>query len=218
MNLRKELVHICHKVYEKGFVSAFDGNLSVRIDENRILITRSGVNKGEVKEDDILMVDSNGNLIEGSGKVTTEVKLHLKVYNTRADINSVIHCHPVYSTALATSMEEFPNDVFPEVILTFGKIPICKYVTPSTSDLANSLEPYVDYANVFLLSNHGAITAGSDLEEAYYRMEKLEHISKTISVAKSMGNLKRLTTKEITELYSIAKNTYGITINEEQKV
>lgn len=218
MNLRKELVYICHKVYEKGFVSAFDGNLSVRIDENRILITRSGVNKGEVTENDILTVDNNGNLSEGSGKVTTEVKLHLKVYNTRADISSVIHCHPVYSTALATSLKEFPNDIFPEVLLTLGKIPICKYATPSTDELANSLEAYVNYANVFLLSNHGVVTAGSNLEDAYYRMEKLEHISKTIFVAKSMGTLKQLTANEITKLYSIAKNTYGITINERQKV
>ncbi len=212
MSLKEELVEACHKVYEKKFVAAFDGNLSARVDENRILITRSGINKGDVTLRDILTVDNNGNLIEGEGKVTTEVKLHLKVYNNRTDINSVIHCHPIYATAIATSLEEFPNNIFPETILTLGKIPICKYATPSTSGLAESLSPYVNFANVLLLSNHGAIALGNNIKTAYFRMEKLEHISKTIFVAKSFGNIKTLSDEKISELYSIAEETYGIKV------
>jgi L-fuculose-phosphate aldolase len=218
MSLKEELVNICHKVYEKGFLAAFDGNLSVRIDENKILITRSGVNKGNVCLDDILTIDNEGKLIEGSGKVTTEAKLHLKVYNNRRDINSVIHCHPVYATAIATSRKEFPNNIFPEVILTLGKVPICKYATPSTDGLADSLDPFVNYANVFLLSNHGAVAVGETLESAYFRMEKLEQVSKTLIVAESIGNLKTLSNEEINELYSIAEETYGIKIDEKKKV
>jgi L-fuculose-phosphate aldolase len=218
MSLKEELVEACHKVYEKGFVTAFDGNLSARIDENRILITRSGVNKGDISKHDILTIDNEGNLIEGDGKVSTEVKLHIKVYNNRSDINSVIHCHPIYTTAIATTMEEFPNNIFPEVILTLGKIPICKYATPSTRGLAESLNPYVDFANVMLLTNHGAITVGENIKTAYYRMEKLEHVSRTISIAKSMGNIKTLSNDEISELYSIAEETYGIKVSEKNKV
>jgi len=218
MNLKKQLVKICHKVYKKGFVAAFDGNLSVRIDENKFLITRSGINKGEIKEKDILTIDSNGNLLEGTGKITTEVKLHLKIYNNRKDVNSVIHCHPIYATAIATSRENFPNNIFPEVILTLGKVPICNYATPSTDELANSLNPFVDYANVFLLSNHGAVSVGETIEVAFFRMEKLEHISKTIFVAESIGNLKKLENEQIEELYAIADKTYGIKLNENNKV
>lgn len=218
MSLREELVEACHKVYEKGFVVAFDGNLSARIDENRILITRSGINKGDITLQDILTIDSEGNLLEGVGKVSTEAKLHLKVYNNRPDINSVIHCHPIYATAIAASMVEFPNNIFPEVILTLGKIPICKYATPSTKGLAESLNPYVDFANVMLLSNHGAVAVGENIKSAYYRMEKLEHVSKTISIAKSIGNIKTLSEDEIMELYSIAEDTYGIKVNEKNKV
>lgn len=218
MSLKEKLIATCHRVYEKGFVAAYDGNLSVRINEEKILITRSNINKGSVTEKDILTIDNNGNLLEGNGKITTEVKLHLKIYNNRRDINSVIHCHPLYSTAIATAREEFPNNVFPEVILTLGKVPICKYATPSTNGLVESLNPFVDYANIFLLSNHGAVAVGDTLETAYYRMEKLEHISKTIFIAESMGNLKELSTKNINELYSIAKKTYEIKINEKNKV
>ncbi len=218
MNLKKKLVKTCHKVYKKGFVAAFDGNLSLKIDENRFLITRSGINKGEITEKDILTIDSNGNLIEGIGKITTEVKLHLKIYNNRKDVNSVIHCHPIYATAIATSRETFPNNIFPEVILTLGKVPICNYATPSTDELANSLNPFVDYANVFLLSNHGAVSVGETIEVAFFRMEKLEHISKTIFVAETIGNLKKLKNEQIEELYAIADKTYGIKINEKNKV
>ena len=218
MSLKEELVEACHKVYEKGFVVAFDGNLSARIDENRILITRSGINKGDITLQDILTIDNEGNLIEGEGKVSTEAKLHLKVYNSRPEINSVIHCHPIYTTAIAASMEEFPNNIFPEVILTLGKVPICKYATPSTKGLAESLNPYVDFADVMLLSNHGAVAVGENIKSAYYRMEKLEHVSKTISIAKSMGNIKTLSEDEIMELYSIAEDTYGIKVNEKNKV
>jgi len=218
MNLKKQLVKTCHKVYKKGFVAAFDGNLSVRIDENKFLITRSGINKGEVTENDILTIDSNCNIIEGSGKITTEVKLHLKIYNSRKEVNSVIHCHPIYATAIATSRENFPNNIFPEVILTLGKVPICNYATPSTDELANSLNPFVDYANVFLLSNHGAVSVGETIEVAFFRMEKLEHISKTIFVSESIGNMKKLENEQIEELYAIADKTYGIKINENNKV
>jgi L-fuculose-phosphate aldolase len=104
------------------------------------------------------------------------------------------------------------------VILTLGKIPICKYATPSTAGIADSLVPFVIYANVFLLSNHGAVAVGESLELAYYRMEKLEHVSKTLFVAESMGKLKKLSGKEINELYSIAEETYGIKVDKKNKV
>ena len=218
MNLKEELVEACHKVYKNGFLAAFDGNLSARIDEKRIFITRSGVNKGEVTLQDILTINNEGNLIEGEGKVSTEVSIHLKVFNNRKDVNSVIHCHPIYATAIASSLEEFPNTSFPEAILSLGKIPICQYDTPSTVGLAESLNPYVDFANVMLLSNHGAVAVGESIKTAYYRMEKLEHVSKTVVIAKSIGNIKTLSDAEIKELYSIAEDTYGIKINEMNKV
>jgi L-fuculose-phosphate aldolase len=182
------------------------------------LITRSAINKGEVSEKDVLTIDSSGQLVEGVGKVSTEAKLHLNIYSKRKDVYSVIHVHPVYATAIAASLEEFPNNIFPEVILTLGKIPICEYKTPSTNALAESINPFVEYSNVFLLSNHGSVTVGESIEVAFNRLEKLEHISKTISVAKQFGNLKKLSKNEIKNLYSIAESTYGLKISDGNKV
>ncbi len=215
---KNKLVETCHKVYDKGYTVAYDGNLSVRIDEDRFLITRSAINKGEVSTKDILTIDSAGKLIEGEGKVSTEAKLHLNIYNKRDDVNSVIHVHPVYATAIATALEEFPNNIFPEVILTMGKIPICKYATPSTAELANSLNKFISSSNVFLLSNHGSVTIGETIDVAFNRLEKLEHISKTIFVAKQFGELKEIPNNEIMKLYSIAESTYGIKIRDGNKV
>ena len=218
MSQKNKLVEFCHKVYEKGYTVAYDGNLSIKIAENKFLITRSAINKGEVTEKDILTVDRLGNLVSGNGKVSTEAKLHLNIYNKRKDVNAVIHVHPVYATAIATALDEFPNNIFPEVVLTLGKIPICKYQTPSTNALAESVNPFVDYSNVFLLSNHGSVTVGESIDIAFNRLEKLEHISKTISVAKQLGTLKELSTNEIKTLYYIVESTYGLKISKENKV
>lgn len=218
MSPKSKLVEFCHKVYKKGYTVAFDGNLSIRVGKNRFIITRSAINKGDVSEKDILTINSSQQILEGNGKVSTEAKLHLNIYNKRIDVNAIIHVHPVYATAIATSLDEFPNNIFPEVILTLGKIPICKYQTPSTDALAESVNPFVEYSNAFLLSNHGSVTIGESIDIAFHRLEKLEHISKTISKAKQFGTLKELSISEIEKLYSIAESTYGLKISDGNKV
>ncbi len=218
MSLREELTLYCHKVYEKEYVSAYDGNLSARIDNKRILITPSGKCKGEIKEDDLLEIDYDGNLLEGKGKVSTEVKIHLLVYKLRKDIHSVIHCHPPYSTAFAALGEGLNRPVFPEVILSLGKVPLCKYGTPSTDELPNSMLPYVDFSWAFLLENHGAVTIGKNVKGAYFRMEKLEHAAKTLFIARLLGREKTIPLQKLKELYSLAEEVYGIKIDDRNKM
>lgn len=218
MSLRKELVDICHKVYEKEFVSAYDGNLSVRINNETILITPSGKCKGDLVEDDLQVIDYQGNLVEGEGKVSTEAKVHLIAYENRKDINAVVHCHPVYATAFATVGEGFTRAVFPEVALGLGKVHVCKYGTPSTDELAESLLPYIEYAWVFLLENHGAVTIGNDIKGAYFRMEKLEHAAKTLFIARQLGMEKNIPILKLKELYSIAEKVYGIKIDKRNRM
>lgn len=215
---KEELVKFCHKVYEKGFVSAYDGNLSVRIAPDKFLITPSGKCKGEVEADDLLVIDDKGKIIEGKGKVSTEVKLHLVFYNRRKDINAVIHCHPIYSTAFATIGEGFTRPVFPEVVLSLGKVPLCKYSTPSTDELPNSVLPYIDFSWAFLLENHGAVTIGKTIKGAYYRMEKLEHSAHTLFVARLLGREKTIPLIKLKQLYSLAEKTYDIKIDERNKL
>lgn len=218
MSLRKELIDICHKVYEKEFVSAYDGNLSIRINEETILITPSGKCKGDLVEDDLQLIDYKGNLVDGNGKVSTEAKIHLIAYKNRKDVNAVAHCHPVYATAFATAGEGFTRAVFPEVALGLGKVHLCKYATPSTDELAESILPYIDYAWVFLLENHGAVTLGNDIKGAYFRMEKLEHAAKTLFIARQLGREKIIPILKLKELYSIAEKVYGIKIDERNRM
>ncbi|RPI70216.1 MAG: class II aldolase/adducin family protein, partial [Ignavibacteriales bacterium] len=151
MHDKRKLVEICRKVYEKGFVAASDGNISTVTPDNTFLITRSGISKGDVTEDDILEIDSSGNILNGTGKLSTEYKIHLFAYSRRNEVNAVVHCHPVFATAFAAAGEGFSKHIFPEIILTLGKIPLCKYETPSTDALALSMEPHIDYAWAFLL-------------------------------------------------------------------
>lgn len=218
MSLRYELTSACRQVYEKGFVSAYDGNLSARIDSERILITPSGKCKGEIEEGDLLEIDYKGILTNGNGKVSTEVLIHLLAYNNRPDINSVIHCHPIYSTAFATAGEGFTRAVFPEVVLALGKVPLCKYSTPSTEELPDSISPYIDYSWAFLLENHGAVTLGKTIKGAYYRMEKLEHSAHTLFIARMIGREKTIPLIKLKELYAIAESTYGIKIDKRNRM
>ena len=210
MSAKEDLIEICHRVYQNGFVAAYDGNLSVRIAEDRFLITRSGICKGDVEEKDILEINRNGEKISGEGKVSTEVKIHLTAYNNRPEVNAVVHCHPVFATAFATKGESFEKAVFPEVILTLGKVPLCKYGTPSTNELPESMLPYIKTAKAMLLQNHGAVTFGSCIKDAYYKMEKLEHAAKTLFIARQLGGEKQLPGNKVDQLYSIAEQVYGI--------
>jgi len=214
---REELVKFCHKVYEKEYVSAYDGNLSLRTARGTILITRSAVCKGDVTEDDILEISLKGELVSGSGRMSTENKLHLTIYQQRKDINAVVHAHPIYATAFASTRDSLDRPLFPEVILTLGRIPLCKYATPSTDELPESLKDHIGYANVFLLENHGAVSTGRTIKQAYFRMEKLEHTAKTLFVANKLGGVKDLPRHKLDKLYEIAEQNYGLTLEQKNK-
>jgi L-fuculose-phosphate aldolase len=214
MPLRNAIVDICHKVYEKGFVSAYDGNISVITENKSILITRSGVCKGDVRESDIMEINFAGDIINGKGKISTEYKIHLYAYAKRPDVNAVVHCHPAYATAFAAAGKGLTEPVFPEVLLTLGKVPLCKYSTPSTDELPLSMEPYIDYAWALLFQNHGAVTFGKTLRDAYYKMEKLEHAAKTLFLARLLGGENELPPERVRELLSVAKSAYGLEIDE----
>lgn len=210
MSDKEKLVSICHRVYTNGFVSAYDGNISLKIDDDRYLITRSGLCQGNAREEDILEVDSKGRIFGSKGKITTESKLHFYIYKKRSEVNSILHCHPVFTSAFAITGKGLMQNIFPEVILTLGKVPLCKYGTPSTKELALSLEPFIEHSWAFLLENHGAVTIGKSLDDAYYKMEKLEHTAKIIFFARSLGKINELSTDEVNKLLEISEKTYGI--------
>jgi len=210
MSSKKKLVEICHKVYEKGFVAAYDGNISERTTNGTVLITRSGICKGDVTEKDIVEIDLNGKVLSGKSKISTEHKIHLYAYKKRSEVNAVVHCHPVYSTVFALLGEGLIDHYLPEVFLTIGKVPLCKYATPSTDKVPESLEPHINYTWAILLQNHGALTLGKTLDDAYYKMEKLEHAAKIIYLSKLLGKPRKLSKQNIDAILKISEKTYGI--------
>jgi L-fuculose-phosphate aldolase len=210
VQIKKDLVDICHKIHLRGFVSATDGNVSVRLDETKILCTPTSLPKEKIKQSDLIIIDLNGNILSGKRKPSTEIKMHLAIYKNRKDVNAVVHAHPPYATAFASSKLALDVPFLPEVILTIGKIPVCKYATPSTDEVVKSILPFVDKTNVLLLQNHGAVTYGKNLDEAYYLLEKLEHTAKIFAIAMSFNGVRPLTKNQINKLYQVNDLTYKI--------
>ena len=173
--LRAELVKVCRKIERKGLVAATDGNVSCRAGEGRLLITRGGVAKGEVEPEDIVLADFDGNLIEGAGKPSSEILMHLFVYRNRPDVSAVVHAHPVMLTAFTLAGFAFNSAILPEVWLTMGEVPTAPYGTPSTPEVAESMAPFIAKSRAVILDRHGAVAFGKSAAEAAMRLEKLEH-------------------------------------------
>lgn len=197
------LVEVSRRLYDKGFVSATDGNLSMRTGKGTYLTTCTLINKGDVTSEHIIEVDENGNVVRGKYLPSTELMMHLFIYKHRKDVNAVVHAHPTFATAFATARVPFPNNILPEVIINIGIVPLAKYRTPGTKGLANSLAPYIKQSDAILLTNHGAVTCGKDIWDAYYKMEKLEHAAKIYFLARMLGGEKKLSKKEVGDLLKV---------------
>ncbi|MFN3135468.1 MAG: class II aldolase/adducin family protein [Candidatus Kryptonium sp.] len=207
--LISEIVEISHLLYQKGFVSATDGNISARLKNGNIICTPTSVNKGELKKSQIVEVDSDGRLIHGIYKPSTEIKMHLFIYNQRTDVNAIVHAHPPFATAFATAGLSLEGFTLPEVIINLGKIPLAKYATPSTDEVPLSIQPFIKDCDAFLLQNHGAVTLGANLKDAYLKMEKLEHYAMVVLLARILGGEKNLSIEDVKKLSDVSLKIYG---------
>jgi L-fuculose-phosphate aldolase len=203
------IIDICHRLYERGMVTATDGNVSLRLPGGNILATRSGINKGVVTEQDLVEVTPGGEQLRGSGKPSTELGMHLYIYQQRPDVQAVVHAHPTYATGFATARMPIDECLFPEVIVGLGAIPLADYATPSTPEVAASLQPYVKNSDAILLANHGVVAYGTNLLEAYFKMEKVEHAAHITFVAKMLGGAHTLSNEEVEKLRSVSVQSYG---------
>lgn len=204
-----QLVDVCHRLYARGMVTATDGNISVRLSNGNVLASRSGINKGMVTENDFVEVTLGGVQVSGSGKASTEIGMHLFIYQQRQDANAVVHAHPTYATGFATARMGLDACTFPEVIVGLGAIPLAEYATPSTPEVAASLAPFVKNSEAILLANHGAVTFGPDLYDAYFKMEKVEHAAHITFVATMLGGTRSLTEEELAKLRNVSVQSYG---------
>lgn len=205
----EDIVVICRRLEEKGFVIATEGNVSARLGNGNILCTRRGINKGMITEDDLLEVTPLGEPIKTRRIPSTELKMHLFVYSKRPDVEAIVHAHPMYSTGFATARIPLTECILPEIIIGVGSVPLAEYATPSTDEVAGSLSPHIKGANAILLSNHGVVTFGKDPWDAYWKMEQVERAAQVTFVAHLMGGEKPISSEQIEKLRAAYMEAYG---------
>ncbi|CEP66015.1 Class II aldolase/adducin N-terminal [Moorella glycerini] len=201
--IRQDICEVGRRIYAKGFVASNDGNISVRIGENEVLTTPTGVSKGFMTPDMIIKVDLEGRKIAGNLKPSSEIKMHLDVYKHRPDVRAVVHAHPPVATAFAVAGIPLDKPVLPEIIITLGAVPIARYGTPSTEEIPLAVREHLDKYDAVLLENHGALTMGTDVYNAFYKMESIEHFAKITLAARQLGGERVLPCEEVEKLLQI---------------
>src|ERR1700693_5253952 len=197
---RRELCQVGRWMYERGHIVACEGNLSVRLDANRILTSPTCMNKGMMSPEDLVIMDMDGRHLQGDRKISSEAGMHLLFYRMRPDVQAVCHGHPPTATGFAAAGVGLDQALLPEVVVSLGKIPLVRYATPGTPDLGAVLEPYVPHYDALLLANHGAVTCGPDLLTAFFRMETIEHSAKITLAAEMAGEPQLLSSREVAKL------------------
>ena len=210
--LRETLCQICALLYDRGYVVGHDGNVSARVGSRQVLITPSGVSKGRITPDMLVLIDLDGNILEAKDgyRPSSETKMHLCCYKEREDVKSVVHAHPPTATGFAVAHVHMDNYSMIESVIAIGSVPVTPYGTPSTMEVPDAIRPYLAEHDVMLLENHGALTVGADLITAYYRMESLELWAKIELTAHLLGGVKEISKKDIDTLIGM-RPKYGVT-------
>jgi L-fuculose-phosphate aldolase len=199
---RREIVRVGRLMYERGYVVSSDGNVSVRLDDGRIVATPTQVNKGRMTEEMLALTDAEGRALSDR-RASSELAMHLLIYRERADVKSVCHAHPPHGSAFAVAGLAIDQPILSEVILTLGCVPLAAYGTPSTDELTDAMRPLVKHHNALLMANHGAVAYGADLWQAFDRLETLEHTAKIAILARALGGALNLPPDSIEKLIHI---------------
>lgn len=206
---RLAIVEFGRLLHGNGFVAATDGNLSVRLDENRLLVTPTQMSKGRMKPSDLVVVDLDGNRLSGKRNVSSEIGMHLLIYRLRPDVRGIVHAHPPTATGFAASGMDLNRPLVCEVVVGLGEIPLARYGTPGTSELAEALKPLIPDHDAILMANHGVVAYGPTLENAYMKMETVEHFAHIALVAHLLGREQPLGEKEVEKLWAVRHRYNG---------
>ncbi len=206
--IKQDMCDIGRRIYNRQFAAANDGNITVRVGENEVLCTPTLHCKGFLKPDDISLVDMNGKQLSGRKKRSSEALLHLEIYRQREDIKSVVHCHPPHATAFAIAREPIPQCILPEVEVFLGDVPITKYETPGGQSFADTIIPFVKKTNVMILANHGTVSYGETVEQAYWWTEILDSYCRMLMLARQLGHVAYLSEGKSRELLDL-KDKWG---------
>ena len=208
-SLRKDICEVGRRVYQRGFVAANDGNISIRLEADRVLCTPTGVSKGYLNEDMLAICDMEGEQVAGSMKISSEIRMHLEIYKMRADVSAVVHAHPPTATGFAVAGIELTKCVLPEVIVSLGGIPLADYGTPGGPDIVEPMKPLLREYDAVLMANHGVVTLGSHVMDAHFKMETVEHFAKIALVAQQLGAVHTLADKDVDDLIAL-RDRFGI--------
>jgi len=205
--LRELMCEVGRRIYQREMVAANDGNFSVKLNADTFLCTPTGISKGFMTPDMICVVDKEGNSKQDNGqyKPSSEVKMHMRIYKERPDVNSVVHAHPQFATAYAIAGIPLTEKIMPEAVIFLGEVPIAKYGLPSTAEIPDAVEPFLSSYDAVLLENHGALSWGADLMAAYFKMEGLEFYASLAYKAKMLGGAKQLPEFEVDRLYDLRR-------------
>lgn len=207
--LRQQIIKFSHLTYERHLLVAMDGNLSTLLPSGDVLCTKAGCHKGFLTDDDLVVVDRSGRKVRGNGKPTSEMSMHLACYDERPDVRAVVHTHPPISIAFSIAGVSMARCVLPEVVLTLGTVPTVEYATTGTTTLADRIRPYIRHHDAILMDRHGAVCVGTDLMEAFCRLETMEHTALITKTARDLGFVRELPPDEAVKLRSMGLKRYG---------
>ncbi len=212
MEVREQICDVCHKMWQLGWVAANYGNVTVKLEDGTFLATPTGISKSFITPEKLVHIDENGEILDAIDglKPSSEIKMHLRCYKEREDVGAVVHAHPPTATGFAVAHLDMDRYTMIETVVAIGSVPVTPYGTPSTEEVPEAIAPYLPEHDVLLLENHGALTVGSDLITAYYRMETLELYAKISLTAHLLGGEKEISEKNIDRLINMRKK-YGVT-------
>src|SRR5579862_5999976 len=199
--LRGEIVQAGRLMFDKGWIAANDGNISIRLSEDRLLVTPTGLSKGLMQPEDLILCDLAGSKLCGERQCTTELGMHLTIYRMRPDVRSVVHAHPPVATGFAAAGRALNLALLPEVVICLGSVPLAEYGLPGTPALTEGMLPYIPKYDALLMANHGAVSYGDDVFQAFFRMETVEHFARITLVAELLGGPKVLPRIEVQKLF-----------------
>lgn len=199
--LRRDLARVGKRLYKLGFMPGTSGNLSVRLDSKFILATPTGVSKSALSKEDMVIVDLEGKQYAGSRRVTSEIGMHLAVYNRRDDISAVVHSHPPIATAFACAGRALDEPLCSEAIMTLGSVPLAPYATTGTYEVAESLAEYIPDHEAILMANHGVVTYAKTLMDAFMKMETVEHFAQITLAVAQLGSARPIRQDQLAALF-----------------
>lgn len=208
--ITKEMIAIGKRLYDRQLIVATEGNFTFRIDDHRIVATPSGLCKGELRSDDLVLINYDGRHLSGKHNVSTEISLHLEVFRQRPDVRACIHAHPTSCIALMLAGKKLDKPLLRESVLLLGKVPTTTYARPSTSQVPESISPFIQKTDCILLDHHGSLTVGKSLNEAFHKLEVMEHTAECYMAALNIGEVAELSREEVAALIELREKTYRL--------